>query len=140
MTALRFHSLEFDFQGTLPADANAGNQFYGEDVAQFISRALEQRGHRSGAIDEDWGWMVTTQLDDDTVLAIAIYNINDHGEGGRPGEPHWGLSVRQHRSAKRFGFLKTRQEAPPTREQVAMLEAIFAAKGVRLEPWEDGPE
>lgn len=139
MTSLRFHSLDFDYQGTLPAEANAGNQFYGRDVAEFINSGLEARQYQSSAFDEDWGWMVSCSLADDEVLEVAIYNINDHGEGGRPGAPHWGLWLRHYRTVKRLGFLRSRQESPPSREHVAMLEQIFATRGIRLEPWDDGP-
>ena len=136
MTSLRFDSTRFDFDGPLPASANAGNRFYGADVAAFIADGLTAQGHAAGVVEEDWGWLVSCAMAADSHLDIAIYNLNDHGEGGRPGAPAWGLWLRAHAAGKRFGFLPVNKEVATPAAWAETLTAIFATQGIVLEPWD----
>jgi hypothetical protein len=124
----------------LPEDANAGNQFYGGDVAEFIRAGLERLGQKASAIDEDWGWLVSWVVGPTSHLDIAIYNLNAHSEGGRPGEPEWGLWLRSYERGKRLGFLPMKKEVPTPKDQLQVIEAIFREHGIYLEPWEDSVE
>lgn len=135
----RFRTSDFRFSGSLSPEANAGNQFYGEDVAQFIAAGLTGAGLQAAAIDEDWGWMVSGRLDETSTFEVAVYNLNDHGEGGRPGAPEWGLWIRLHQAVKRFGFLPGSKEVPATPALLQTLDGMFAERGISLEPWDDGP-
>jgi hypothetical protein len=51
-----FTSDRFDHSSELPHEANAGNRFYGRDVAELISAGLAKRGLEASFFDEDWGW------------------------------------------------------------------------------------
>ncbi len=51
-----FTSDRFDHSSDLPPEANAGNRFYGRDVASFITAGLSERGLDASFFDEDWGW------------------------------------------------------------------------------------
>lgn len=53
---LEFETDEFLLTGPLQEDINAGNQFYGEDLAKWICEALPAWHLSYG--DEDWGWVV----------------------------------------------------------------------------------
>lgn len=91
----RFDTDRFDYTSELPADANAGNRFYGRDVANFLCEKLTTGYLPSAAIEEDWGWLVvghgSKRADE---FEIAVYNESEHGEGGRVGAPVWKLAVR----------------------------------------------
>jgi hypothetical protein len=51
-----FTSDRFDHSSELPPEANAGNRFYGRDVASFVTAGLTERGLDASFFDEDWGW------------------------------------------------------------------------------------
>ena len=51
-----FTSDRFDHSSDPPPEANAGNQFYGRDVASFIAAGLTERGLNASFFDKDWGW------------------------------------------------------------------------------------
>ncbi len=95
LRVLSFESERFDYRSELPDGYNAGNRFYGKDVAEYLADALTSRGFPSGYLDEDWGWLVFATRDAKEV-ETAIYNLSEHREGGRPGANCWGLWVPQH--------------------------------------------
>lgn len=53
---IEFSTDKFKITGILPNDANAGNQFFGEDVSQWICEILPL--WNLDYIGEDWGWFV----------------------------------------------------------------------------------
>jgi len=67
---IRFKSDRFKFTGELREDANAGNQFYGEDVAAWFCEVLPQ--FNLAYLDEDWGWYVHTKDAVDILHTLAI--------------------------------------------------------------------
>jgi len=69
-----FTSGRFDHSSDLPPEANAGNRFYGEDVASFITDGLIGRGLDASFLDEDWGWQAHAKRPDESVLEISIYH------------------------------------------------------------------
>lgn len=102
---LRFQSNRFDFTSELPADCNAGNRFYGGDVAEFLAKELTARGFRADFLDEDWGWFVFHARGSGHDFEIAIYNLAEHGEGGRPDVNEWGLWIRAYERGKTLGLI-----------------------------------
>jgi hypothetical protein len=70
-----FTSDRFDHTSELPPEANAGNRFYGRDVADFIAAGLSERGLDASFLDEDWGWQVHGKRPDGPMLEISIYHI-----------------------------------------------------------------
>ena len=134
--AIGFTSDRFDHQSSLPDEYNAGNRFYGKDVAEWLVDRLGAEGLACTRFDEDWGWMVSSARGSTPVFDIAIYNLSDHREGGRPGVNRWGLSVSAHELTKRLGITRrTATEVPGT-----VLDAITRAItsiGAEPYPWDD---
>ena len=71
---------------------------------------------------------------------VAVYNLSEHSEGGRPGTNKWGLWVRSYERRKWLGLLPKRNEvAVPALVSDAIDQAVRAADATP-EPWADGPE
>ena len=137
--SLSFKTDKFDYLSDLPADYNAGNRFYGRDVAAYLSEQLDAKGFKSDYLDEDWGWLVQGTADERTSFQIAVYNVNEHGEGGRPGAPEWGLWMRAFEHRKLLGLVPKKVEVPvPERVHKAILDSIQGL-GSTPSAWADGP-
>ena len=116
---LEFTSDRFDHTSELPDDANAGNRFYGRDVAEFIAAGLGQRGLDASFIDEDWGWQVHAARDDGSVFEISIYH-NPDDDPAR--EDDWALMLR---SLRRLGMFSRFREVPVDDAETAALDDVF---------------
>jgi hypothetical protein len=126
---LEVTSDRFDHTSELPADANAGNRFYGRDIAEFVSSGLSARAVDARVAEEDWGWLVLARPRERTILEIAVYhNLDD--EPGK--EDSWNLMVR--RRERRLLFAK---ERPVDEETLRTLEAIFRDGGIASRRVED---
>jgi hypothetical protein len=138
-SSIKFKTERFDYASQLPEDHNAGNRFYGKDVAEFLSGSLTKQGLRADFLDEDWGWLVFSAKNSSPEFEVAIYNLAEHGEGDRPGVPEWGLWVRVYERKKLLGLLRKKSliAVPPT-VLSAILAAVRAA-GSEPTPWENGP-
>jgi hypothetical protein len=138
-TDIRFKSERFDYQSQLPEEYNAGNRFYGKDVAEFLADSLTRQGVRADILDEDWGWLVFSEKHSAAEFEVAIYNLAEHGEGGRPGIPEWGLCVHAYERKKLLGLLPKRAPiaVPPT--VLSAIHAAIRAAGSEPMHWEDGP-
>jgi hypothetical protein len=112
---LEFSSDRFDHTSELPPDANAGNRFYGGDVAEFISSGLAARGYATRVVDEDWGWLVLARP-----LEISIYHDIDEVDPER-----WALNVQERSRFRR------REPGEPARET---LVSLFRDAGIQLGP------
>ena len=119
-----FTSDRFDHSSELPEDANAGNRFYGRDVAEFIAGGLNQRGLDASFLDEDWGWQVHAKRTDGSVLEISIYHNIDEDPAR---EDDWELMVR----LLQKGRLRSR-EVEIDSEAIAALEDVFGRDGITL--------
>ncbi len=139
MTALRFHSEKFDYKSELPSNYNAGNRFYGRDLAEELSKALTESGHAASCYDEDWGWVVQSVTGPMTTLEIGIYNLSDHMEGGRPGAPEWGLWLHTYQKKKMLGFLSRTTEIEVPESQIDLVREVFQKLEIELEARADGP-
>lgn len=140
MTAIRFDSERFDYQSELPDTCNAGNRFYGKDLGEALAAAFGARGFRAACIDEDWGWLVGGSIGDDCRFEAAIYNLADHGEGGRPGIGSWGIVLKAQRRRKLLGFIPGWAQADVPAELADALDSSIRAWGAAPAPWIDGPE
>ena len=121
MTWLEVGSDRFDHTSELPLDANAGNRFYGRDVASFISDGLTARGYRSDFLDEDWGWFVRARSENGTKLEISIYHNIDEDPAAAD---VWMLNVEER---ARWG----RRREPDEASRHA-LEAVFRDEGIEI--------
>lgn len=137
--ALQFKSERFDYQSSLPESYNAGNRFYGQDLAEFLADSLSQQGLRADFMDEDWGWLVCSRKGEPSDFEIAIYNLAEHGEGGRPGIGAWGLWIQAHARTKLLGLLPRRTAVPVPASLDAAIRAAIRAAGAEAEVWSDGP-
>jgi hypothetical protein len=121
---LELTSDRFDHTSELPADANAGNRFYGRDVAELVSSGLATRDVDAGVVEEDWGWLVLARPQAGATVEIAVYHNLDDDPGD---EDTWNLMVR--RRERRLLFPT---ERPVDKETLRTLEAIFGDKGISL--------
>ena len=140
MTCLRFSTDRFDFSSTLPEAYNAGNRFYGKDVAEFLATSLQPMGWATRAYDEDWGWAVSGGRDEALPVEIGVYNLADHGEGGRPGTDEWGLWIRAYERSRRLGLLPRRVEVTAPPDLIEAVTAVLAREDIAVHSWADGPE
>ncbi len=138
--SLRFQSDRFDHRSELPEDFNAGNRFYGKDVAEFVAKGLAARGHEASVNDEDWGWLVSGRQPDGHSFEVAIYNLSEHREGGKPGTNEWGLWVAAYERRKFLGILprNVAVSVPPALE--AAVRVVFTTEGIELGVWDEGAD
>ena len=127
--ALGFASDRFDHSSDLPADANAGNRFYGRDVAEFIADGLRERVLDSSFLDEDWGWQVHARRADGSVLEVSIYH-NEEEDPARDGD--WSLMLRVLAKQRMLGVLPRFREVEVDDDDVSMLENVFGQAGITL--------
>ena len=137
--AISFKTEKFDFKSDLPEAYNAGNRFYGRDAAEYFSEKLTASGLAADFLDEDWGWLILGQAAPSTQFEIAVYNVNEHSEGGRPGAPEWGLWIRAFQRKKLLGLLPKKVEVavPPPVE--AAVKAAIEQLGANSQDWPEGP-
>jgi hypothetical protein len=137
--SIAFATERFDYTSTLPDALNAGNRFYGRDVAMWLGVQLAAAQLPTNVGDEDWGWLLEGTGDSVIRFEIAVYNVNDHGEGGRPGAPVWGLWIRAFERKKTLGFIPRKAEVPvPAHLEAAVLGAIRGIGGETVD-WPDAP-
>ncbi len=135
-----FKSERFDYTSDLPEEYNAGNRFYGRDLAEHLVAQLNEQRLASDYLDEDWGWLVFSQRGSSPEFEIAIYNLAEHGEGSRPGVGEWGLWIRSYERRKLFGLLPKRTAITVPSVLLSAVEAAIRAVGAEPAPWRDGPE
>ena len=137
--AISFKTDRFDFASDLPEEYNAGNRFYGRDAAAYLCERLNGKGLAADFLDEDWGWLILGSADPSTRFEIAVYNVNEHGEGGRPGAPEWGLWVRAFQRRKLLGLLprKVAVRVPPAVD--AAVRQAIEQLGASPQDWSGGP-
>lgn len=119
----------FDHASELPADANAGNRFYGRDVAELVSDGLAARGWEASFLDEDWGWQAHGRRQDGSVLEVSVYH---NPEEDPAAEDDWALLVRLLRKEKLLGVLSRFAEVEVDPDAVAALQDVFREAGVEL--------
>ena len=135
--SLAFTSERFDYRSELPPDANAGNRFYGKDLAAWLAAQLTAAGFPAACADEDWGWLVFARRDSGQDFEIAVYTLSEHREGGRPGANRWGLWVRQHAATKVMGLFNKRTPVAVSAPLEAAVRQAIVAAGAVPEPWDE---
>ena len=124
-----FTSGRFDHASELPPDANAGNRFYGRDVADFIAMGLTARGLDASFFDEDWGWQVHGARAGGEVLEISIYH---NPEEDPATQDEWTLMLRSLRKERLLGLVPRVRETAVAPDAIATLEAVFGEAGIEL--------
>src|SRR5215218_6145359 len=126
---LTFTADRFDHSSELPAKYNAGNRFYGRDVAEFVSAGLTAGGMQSSVFDEDFGWMVHAPLPDDGVLEVFVYhNI----EGDPATVSDWALLLRAVSKEKWLGIVPRVRERELDSTLIDALEKVFRDAGIEI--------
>jgi len=137
--SISFSSEQFDYKSELPEDINAGNRFYGKDVAEFIVEQLKSSKLQADYLDEDWGWLIFSLKGQTPIFEVAVYNLAEHKGAVERGIPEWGLWIRAYESRKLFGLLPKRREIQvPPGLLSAVESAVRAARAVPVQ-WDGGP-
>jgi hypothetical protein len=126
-----FTSDRFDHSSELPAEANAGNRFYGRDVAEFITAGLMERGFEASFLDEDWGWQVHGKRPDGPMLEISIYHNPDEDPDA---EDDWVLMMRALSNARMLGIVPRLRETEIDPGAIATFEDVFRRAGISVRP------
>ena len=132
-TSLTFKTRRFDTRTELPADANAGNRFYGQDLATYLCERFGDKGWLADFLDEDWGWLVAVDIDSATRFEVAIYLLGAPSEGL---EPEWGLWIRAFQRKRRFGFLPVRSSPVSGTDVEAAVRDAIHLLGAMPGPWD----
>lgn len=134
--SVRFKTERFEYRAALPEDANAGNRFYGRDVAEFLAKGLAAPSLDMQFIDEDWGWLVFGKAKDDKFLEIAIYNLSEDGTPGQNGTNEWGLWLKAREKVKWLGVLSKTREVEVPEEFSAGLHRLLERSGITPVEWQ----
>ena len=137
--SISFKSERFDYQSELPEDINAGNRFYGRDLAEFLLQQLRDNNILSDYLDEDWGWLVFSQKNQSPIFEIAVYNLAEHQDSEKRGIPEWGLWIRVYESRKLFGIFSKQHEVAVPPEFLGAVEGAVRAAGAIPALWKGGP-
>jgi hypothetical protein len=124
-----FTSDRFDHASELPPEANAGNRFYGRDVAEFISTGLAERGFDASYIDEDWGWQAHGRRPDGSVLEVSVYHNADDEPDTENG---WAIMMRSLHKERLLGIVPRFRESEVDDAAIATLEDVFRQFGIEL--------
>jgi hypothetical protein len=123
-----FTSDSFDHTSELPQEYNAGNRFYGRDVAEFIATGLGASGFETSFFDEDWGWMARAWRPEGPRLEIAVYHDLEEES-----ERTWQLTVRSLETDRRLGVIPRFREVEADPQAIGALEGVFREAGMPLE-------
>jgi hypothetical protein len=134
--SIRFRTERFDYQSDLPEDANAGNRFYGRDVAEFLATGLTDASLKMEFIDEDWGWLVFGKTTDNKSLEVAIYNLSEDDVPGQSGTNEWGLWLRSFEKQKWLGILSKSREVEFPAEIAAKLSRLLQSADIVASEWQ----
>jgi hypothetical protein len=138
-SSISFKTELFDYKSELPEDINAGNRFYGKDVAEFLVGQLKSRGLQADYIDEDWGWLVFSLKGQVPIFEVAVYNLAEHAGATERGIPEWGLWIRAYETRKLLGLLPKKQQIRVPTLIVDAIESSLRSAGLVPQTWEDGP-
>ena|SRR5690242_6460923 len=128
-----FASDTFDHSSELPQEYNAGNRFYGRDVAEFVAAGLGGSGYETTFFDEDWGWMARAWRSDGPMLEIAIYHDLEEES-----DETWQLMVRSLEKGRWLGVVPRLRETEIDAQAIADLDGVFRQAGTPLQRREPG--
>ncbi len=119
---IEFTTDVFDFESELSDQYNAGNRFYGKDVAEYLCKELERFGVLCEFIDEDWGWLVMAHENTDPKIEICIYNW---GQVDGPVKNLWRLRVNSSVFDRHLYFFRKLRYVDNSPNLVSALRAAF---------------
>ena len=124
---IEFSTGRFDVVSVLPDEYNAGNRFYGKDVAEFLCFGLGAHGFEGDFLDEDWGWLVLASDPGGAHVEICVYHWADDTSP----EGLWRLRVASY-VMKSGWFFKRRQALANSAALEAALRDLFAGAEFRV--------
>jgi hypothetical protein len=133
--SVRFQTELFDYRTPIPEEANAGNRFYGRDVAEFLSRGMASPSLATDFLDEDWGWLVLGKTSDEKFIEIAVYNLSDEAGEAAPSGNEWGLWVRAFEKRKWLGLFNKSYEVELPEPLATQLARLLRDAGIEPFPW-----
>jgi hypothetical protein len=134
--SVRFKTELFEYSAVLPEDANAGNRFYGRDLAEFLAKGLSDSSLNMQFIDEDWGWLVFGKTKDNKFLEIAIYNLSEDGTPGQNGTKEWGLWLKALEKVKWLGVFSKNREVEVPASFSGRLRQLLESSGITPVEWQ----
>jgi hypothetical protein len=130
-----FRSSRFIHSGPINEDSNAGNMFYGEDVAKHLSKHLGSQPGLSSInyVDEDWGWLVEGKFHEFS-FDLPIYNIRRPDADSEvpnhlAGTNEWVVGVVAYRQQKFLWLIPTRKKIEPPTALLDHLKAVLEDAG-----------
>ena len=136
--SISFKTERFDYKSELPENINAGNRFYGKDVAEFIVQHLGSVGLKADYSDEDWGWLVFSVKGQVPIFQVAVYNLAEYRGATERGIPEWGLWIQAYETRKVLGIIAKRHEVPVPSEVHMAIKSSIRAAGAVPEQWTGG--
>jgi hypothetical protein len=132
-TVFKFSSDKFDYSGDIPEDANAGNKFYGRDVAEYLCTQLNGAQLELDFHDEDWGWMVLGKAQPNFLVEMCIYNQDQSTDPSiRAGTNAWNVLVTMYAKGKILGFFPTNTKIPCATWLIEKLKLVLSGNGIKL--------
>jgi hypothetical protein len=119
---IEFKSERFDYVGEFPPDANAGNCFYGKDLAEFLCAELEQYGVFGEYMDEDWGWLVLAHENSVPMIEMCVYHWQD--ENSSP-QNIWRIRIASYVHDRFLYFFNKRRFVANSDSLVSALRTVF---------------
>jgi hypothetical protein len=128
----------FDYKGPIPKEFNAGNMFYGSDLAKYLVTSLERHGLSLDYLDEDWGWYVSGDFGSGGSVALSVRNycfeqellLNKPEEGN--GENRWLIVAEEFRRSKLLGFIPQNKKVSVSPELVGIVETVLSTDSILL--------
>lgn len=133
---IEIESDRFDHTSELPEESNAGNRFYGKDLAEYLCNGFRPFGIDAGFMDEDWGWLVEGRTEGGSHVEMGVY------DGAAPTEPPtstphlWRLSLRMLVQQKWLMFFTRWVETPADPAVLDALKKILSRDGIRIRSFE----
>jgi hypothetical protein len=137
--SLHWTTEQFDYRAEIPEEHNAGNRFFGRDLAAFLSERLRGDDLQTDFVDEDWGWLVLGKSASGQFVEVAIYNLGDDGSEPRKGSSAWGLWIRMFEKRPWLLLLRKNTEIACQEWFLDRLKGIENAAAIKSAPWVDGP-
>lgn len=127
----------FDHTTELPQEYNAGNRFYGHDVAEFLTSQLRSRGFSADYFDEDFGWMVSAKSAEKKFVEICIYYWSWLDPREAP-DGLWRLRLSVTENRHWLGLFPRRVEIPAEESLLRHFRDIFIRNGIEVRRFERG--
>lgn len=133
---IEIESDRFDHTSELPPESNAGNRFYGKDLAEYLCNGFRPFGIEADFMDEDWGWLIEGRTEDGSHVEMGVYDCGAPDEPPSTASRLWRLSLRMLTQQKWLMFFKHWVETPAEPAVLDSLRKILSRDGIRIRSFE----